>query len=301
MCSIIGWSGKLPKGLITRLLIKAESRGRDSVGLAFRVNNSNKAYRVACSASGFIADKSNGSILSDARRSTRGIAHARRASTGMPIDERNAHPFPYWRYFFAHNGKIQNWREIREMLIGYFSSEAKRLREAGKDDQAQTAEYCVGYSQRITTDSMVLGPYIEARNFSSIIGCMGLVWLRENNVYVLRYAKEAVAATVIWHNVKPSEDENTEDHLVTLIASTEQIISGAFEKMTDIEYDISYREFPEGHIFRVEPTGLVDEGEVQMNKPVEDAFTSEIVETAAEQEAELQRELKDEQQTQVQA
>jgi hypothetical protein len=213
---------------------------------------------------------------------------------GMPVDERNAHPFPYWRYFFAHNGKIQNWREIKELLIDYFTSEAKRLREAGQLAEADTADYCVGYSQRITTDSMVLGPYIEARKFTSIIGCMGLVWIRENNVYVLRYAKEAVAATIIWKSIQPEAGES-EDQLVTLVASTQQIISGAFEKMAGIEYDISFKAFPEGHIFRVEPTGLIDEGLVEMNTPVEDAFTSEVVESEAEQEAELQRELKAEQ------
>lgn len=279
MCAISGWSGKLPKGLISRLLTRMEVRGRDSVGIAFRLDGMNTSYRQAIPATEFVADKENSNILGDARRSLRGIIHTRRASPGMPVDDRNAHPFAYWRYLFAHNGKVQNWKEIRALLQQYYREEAQRLTAANEVEKAKTAEYCVRYCDSITTDSMVLGPYIESRDFSNIIGCMGLVWMRANNVYVFRYAKEAVAATVLWKYVKEQKDEKIEDHSVTLVASTPQIIESALEKVPDIEYSLSdFNVFPEGRIFRIDPLGLQDEGPVQTNQPVEDVYSSEPVE-----------------------
>jgi hypothetical protein len=277
MCSIIGWSGKLPKGLITNLLLEAESRGRDSVGIAYRLNHVNKIWRLAAPAHELIADKANEFILSNARRSNRGIAHTRRASPGMPINEDNAHPFPYWRYVFAHNGRIQNWREIKDVLINHFDETAAKYEAAGDPDHAKTARYCANYSRSITTDSMVLGPYIEARDFKPILGCMGLVWMKYDKVYTFRYAKEAVSATIIWNYVNP-EGGVKEDHLVTIVASTAKIILNALDAVKDIAYDAGpINDFQEGHIFRVEPNGLIDEGVVPTNMPVEDEFSSETV------------------------
>lgn len=279
MCAISGWSGKLPKGLISRLLVRMEVRGRDAIGIAFRLDGLNTSYRQAVTATEFVADKENSTILGDARRSLRGIIHTRRASPGMPIDDRNSHPFGYWRYFFAHNGKIQNWKEIKTLLIDHFRSEAKKFRADGDEGKTKTAEYCVDYCSKITTDSMVLGPYIESRDFSAIVGCMGLVWMRGSNVYTFRYAKEAVAATIAWRYVKDQKDETTEDHIVTIVASTPQIIQSAIEKVPDIEFDMGEpKEFAEGRIFKVEPTGLLDEGKVPTNEPVADEFSSEAVE-----------------------
>jgi predicted glutamine amidotransferase len=278
VCSILGFSGKMPKGLLTRMLIRAELRGRDSVGLAYRLEGRNVSYRMAESASVFVADKDNSGILSEARRSLRGIAHTRRASPGMPINDRNAHPFTYWRYIFAHNGKVVNWLEIKSRLIEHFEQVAKRLEEAGETAKAETAKYCVKYSRAITTDSMVLGPYIETRDFQSIAGCMGLVWMRENNVYTLRYAKEAVASTIIWRYLQSEDGEPADDQVVTIVASTPYIIQ-AMEKVDNIEFDMgSMIEFDQGKIYRVEPMGLECEGSVPMKEAIVDQYSSEAVE-----------------------
>jgi predicted glutamine amidotransferase len=279
MCAILGWSGKLPKGLISRLLVKMETRGRDGVGLAFRINGMNKSWRQAVPAIEFTTDKENQVILGDARRSLRGLAHTRRASPGMPINDQNSHPFAYWRYFFAHNGKIQNWQEIRTVLLEHFERELARLTAENKVEEAKTAEYCVNYCKRITTDSMVLGPYIESRDFSRLIGCMALVWMRANNVFTFRYAKEAVASTIIWRYTNPPKDEKVEDHVVTIVSSTAHTIMTAIEGIEGIEYEATDPlAFPEGRIFQIEPTGLVDKGPVPTNEPVADEFSSEVVE-----------------------
>lgn len=282
MCAILGWNGKMPKGLISNLLRGMESRGRDSTGIAFRVKTSsgqmqNKCYRLADTAHRFVTE--NESILSDARRSVIGIAHTRRASPNMPINDRNAHPFPYWRFFFAHNGKIQNWRTIKSLLQNHFASEAKRL-AAENNPMAKTAEYCTDYANSITTDSMVLGPYIESRDFRSIQGCMGLVWMMGPNVYTLRFEKEAVACTVVWRytSIELAEKETSEDEIITVVASTPEIIKNAFEKCSGIEFELgSVVEFTEGHIYRIEPDGLLDEGAVPMGIGQQDKFSSDAV------------------------
>jgi len=281
MCTVLAWAGKLPKGFMTNVLIEAEARGIDSTGLAFRLSEKMVSFRQAVKARTFVNDPNNTKFLGDARRSLRGIAHTRRASPGMPINNENAHPFGYWKYFFCHNGKIQNWVELKANVISYFKHELESAMVDQDDDRVKIAEYCVKYCKNITTDSMVIGPYIHGRDFSAIEGCLALVWMRSNNVYTFRFAKEAVATTVMWKYKQPIENEGpVEDHMVTIVGSTAEIIQNAWKKISDVvEYDMSTpTAYAEGHVFRVEPTGLVDEGEVPTFKPVIDAFSSDTVE-----------------------
>lgn len=234
MCAIISWNGKLPKGLLTQLLLKSERRGRDSTGLAFRVGGSTVSYRQAIPASEFVSDPDNNRFLGDARRALMGIAHTRRASPNMPIDNKNAHPFLYWRYFFAHNGKIQNWRELQEQLVVHFTEVAAK----SEGETRKTAEWCINYCRNAQTDSKILGPYIHTEDFTPIVGCMALVWLHGDDVYTTRMAKEATATTVVWRYINPPKDEVIEDSMVTLIGSTHEIIDDALKSLArTIEYD----------------------------------------------------------------
>ena len=321
MCAIIGWSGLLPKGLASKLLVQAESRGKDSVGLAFRVEGRNVCYRHAVPAREFVA--SSEKLVGEARRSLRGIAHTRRASPGMPVDNANAHPFGFWKYFFGHNGRIENWVELKNALIVRYQTaydEALEKMDSGltrvdaaaamahavnpvdKDkrppglddnlskmkstagyDELYAAAYCVDYARKITTDSMVLGPYIDTRDLSSVIGCMGLVWMRANSVFCLRHNKEATSATIVWKYLNP-KSEPAGDQVVTVVASTPEIISNALGALDPKTVECSYQffEFPENTIFRVEPTGLVSEGEIPMNRVVvTDAWSSDRVDDVA--------------------
>lgn len=279
MCAISCWSGMLPKGFLSRWLVQMEVRGRDAVGLAFRLDAQNKSYKQAVPARAFVDEKDNQGILSDARRSLRGIIHTRRASPGMPVDDRNSHPFAYWRYFFAHNGKVANWVEVKDLLITHFSAEHDRLLAAGDEAKAKTAQDCANYCHAITTDSMVLGPYIESRDFSAIEGSLGLVWMRKSNVYAFRHAKECCATTMVWRYTKDDKEKLEGDQMVTLVSSTPAIIRATVEKVPGIEYDLTPPvDFPEGRVFRLEPTGLVDEGAVPTNRPVMDEYSSAVVE-----------------------
>lgn len=277
MCAIISWSGKLPKGLLTQLLLKSERRGHDSTGVAFRLANSTVSYRQAVPAHEFVSDPENNKFLGDGRRALSGIAHTRRASPGMPIDNRNAHPFLYWRYFFAHNGKIQNWKELQQGLIEHYS---KLSEQAPDEESKKTAVWCVNYCRNIQTDSKVLGPYIHINDFSPIVGCMALTWLKGENVFVTRAAKEACATSIIWRYIVPPKDEQVEDHMVTLVGSTHEIIDDSLKALEKvIEFDRgSFNDFAESIIYKVTPTGL-EEHKRLAAKPtaVEDKFTSEEV------------------------
>src|SRR5574343_196410 len=275
MCAIIGWSGKLPKGLLSRLFAESESRGKDSTGLAFRVSGRNLSYRQAVPAKLFVNENSKN--IGDARRSLRGIGHTRRASPGMPIDNNNAHPYAFWKYFYAHNGRIANWQEIKEVLVNHYKSEYERLKDTADTEGAKAAKYYWHYANSCTTDSMVLGPYIDARDFSSVMGCMGLVWLKGENVYTFRYAKEAIAANLIWKYKEKVDNEEPQDQFLTIVASTKKIIEDALAKTEKVGFDVKFTEFAEDRIFRVEPQGLVDEGTAPVNQAIEDTFSSETV------------------------
>ena len=176
MCSVISWNGDLPKGLLTHLLVEAETRGRDSVGIAFRSGNQTIAYRHAVPSSVFV--KRSSKHVGEARRAKQGIAHTRRASRGMPIDNVNAHPFIFQKFVFAHNGKIDNWQALKTAGVTRYEGEAK---SATTPEAKAAAEAMVAYFKSVTTDSMILGPYLSERNLTDITGCMGLVWIQKNN------------------------------------------------------------------------------------------------------------------------
>lgn len=280
MCAIIGWSGLLPKGLLTKMLHEAESRGRDSTGIAFRTEGKNLGYRQAVPADTFI--RINGGYMSQARRSLSGLAHTRRASPGMPINDENAHPFAYGRYFFAHNGRIRNWPAVKETLTQRYEAALEIAKQADPtSDKVKSFEYTINYVKNATTDSMVLGPYIAERNFEEIVGCMGLVWMKSDEVYVMHSAKELTAANVIWKNKK---GDDRSDNLVTIAASTPGIIAEAFAQIcNDVEFEYDFKTMTENHIYKLTAAGIVDEGAVPVNPANdEDAFTSSLAETPVE-------------------
>lgn len=317
------------------MLISAESRGKDSTGVAFRaIENGtpcNLCYRHIVPARTFT--EIHRDFLGDARRSFRGIAHTRNASPGMPVDNMNAHPFPYpWessaKWYFAHNGRVVNWKELKAAQIDTYTRElndiigslvvltsrpgepptdfaevkavltalSKPERDAVAKQQAELKAISedkfvaaqgiaarLRYLESAETDSMVLGPCIENRDFSEVDGCMALVWMKADNVYTFRSAKEAVAATVVWKYKKQEPDgmrTQDGDQVVTIVASTKEIIEKSLEKISDeVDASISWLTYDEGRIYRLMPGSLVDEGRVPIHRAIEDEFSSATVET----------------------
>lgn len=437
MCAIIGWTGHLPKGLLSSLLIQSGSRGKDSTGLAFYgafeteekdldgkakkvMLNGHACYRKAMEPSEYV--KTYKTVTKSARISPVGIGHTRRASPGMPIDDKNAHPFQYWDFHFAHNGKVDNWTDLKDTLDEHFGDiamgKAKEilgplgydddttemllnyLREYGQvpvqftEDQTtlmkETREWaktqgirfsfklvkpwtdkamvfrgdvhshggllyeslqqhraltvesleshraqvdlskiqgievteddelaevnvppnkdywrpwvglklehaksfnifkttlrtlqCQSYARGVTTDSQVLGPFINSKDFRLVEGCMALVWLRDKEVFAFRYGKEAVAAKIVWrfksHQKDDDESSDRSVHLLTLVASTREIINKALNKLDDnIEVSVDFVPFEERHIYKLTLEGLEDTGQVEVSNSVhEDKFSSQ--------------------------
>lgn len=303
MCAITGWCGQLPRYFLTFLLKEMETRGVDSTGIAYRFWDArdnpqrwkNICYRQKLEARRFASE--NDGVMSDARRSLRGIGHTRRASPGMPINAANAHPFKFGKYFFAHNGRITNWEDRKEQLVKSLEEELLTLGEDRSTDRRDVSAQ-LEFVRAISTDSQVLGASISARDFSTVIGSMALVWMKGPDVFTFRYGKEAVVAVVTW---KYREDLKGEDvkagdvQTFTVVASTRAILTEAIaatlQKCPALELDYDFldeagspgeagssaRSFLEDRIYRLEPNGVIDEGPVAVNTRVTDTFTSETV------------------------
>ena len=110
MCGIVGYIGNqeaLP--ILIESLKRLEYRGYDSAGVSVIDKE-------------LLNSKASGRIIELEKRLPRmpgrlGIAHTRWATHGKPSDQ-NAHPFTDCRKELAlvHNGIIENYRELREML-----------------------------------------------------------------------------------------------------------------------------------------------------------------------------------------
>ena len=386
--------------------------------------NGHACYRKAMEPAEYV--KTYKTVTKSARISPVGIGHTRRASPGMPIDDKNAHPFQYWDFHFAHNGRVENWCDLKDTLDDHFGGIAMdkvkeilgplgydddtvemlltNLRENGHvsvqfmedqtTDMKETREWataqgirfafkaikpwtdkamvfkgdvhshngqlfislqqhraltqnsieghkaqielaktqgidvteddelaevneppnkdywrpwaglklehaksitaqvfktalrtlqCQSYAQGVTTDSQVLGPFINSRDFRLVEGCMALVWLRDQEVFAFRYGKEAVAAKVVWRfkNHKKEDDESTDQnvHLLTLVASTREIVTKALDKLDDnIEVSVDFIPFEERHIYKLTLGGMEDTGRVSVSETVhEDKFSSQAL------------------------
>ena len=111
MCGIIGYIGK--KNSIPRLingLKTLEYRGYDSAGIAYVKDNKIKIIKE----SGKIANLEK--LLEDKDSSNLGIGHTRWATHGGATSS-NAHPHKQGHITLVHNGIIENYQELKDMLI----------------------------------------------------------------------------------------------------------------------------------------------------------------------------------------
>ena len=131
MCGIVGYVGKRnAQEVIISGLEKLEYRGYDSAGIAVITENGLESAKF----------KGRLSVLADYLaehpiKGTTGIGHTRWATHGVPSDE-NAHPHFNAAKTLAviHNGIIENYQEIKAMLI-----------EKGYVFRSQTDTECVAH------------------------------------------------------------------------------------------------------------------------------------------------------------
>ena len=119
MCGIVGILGAGPVAdQIVEALKRLEYRGYDSAGIATLEDGALDRRRAPGKLKNLELRLSNAPL-----RGAIGIGHTRWATHGKP-NEINAHPHASERVAIVHNGIIENFRELRDELIG--SSPAAR-------------------------------------------------------------------------------------------------------------------------------------------------------------------------------
>lgn len=131
MCGIVGYVGpRNPIPIIVRGLEKLEYRGYDSSGVACVRNSRFEIHRAVGKLKNLRAELDKLGELSEiapggSDRLQIGLGHTRWATHGRPC-EQNAHPHIAGKICLVHNGIIENYALLREMLSGMgckFSSE----------------------------------------------------------------------------------------------------------------------------------------------------------------------------------
>ncbi len=113
MCGIIGYIGEKPAlNILVEGLGRMEYRGYDSAGVAFFENDNLKTVKAQGRLSNLVA-KLGDIIDGDIHL---GIGHTRWATHGEPSD-RNSHPHSSNKISVVHNGIIENFVELRKILI----------------------------------------------------------------------------------------------------------------------------------------------------------------------------------------
>lgn len=120
MCGIVGYKGKRNvKEVLLNGLETLEYRGYDSAGMAVLDNNKIRIVKSV----GKIENLREKAKRYDFDKATCGIAHTRWATHGI-VSEENCHPHKVGRVVLIHNGIIENYKEIEELVKKYeFKSE----------------------------------------------------------------------------------------------------------------------------------------------------------------------------------
>ena len=109
MCGIVGYVGtRQATAILIDGLKRLEYRGYDSAGIAVLTDNGISVYKTEGKISNLEA------ILPDIK-STCGIGHTRWATQGEPTTI-NAHPHVSGNISVVHNGIIENYEELYELL-----------------------------------------------------------------------------------------------------------------------------------------------------------------------------------------
>jgi glucosamine--fructose-6-phosphate aminotransferase (isomerizing) len=122
MCGIVAYIGDGKAGpVLFDTLKRLEYRGYDSAGVALKSNGELEVIKSA----GRIGDLERVYVSLGSPGESMGIGHTRWATHGKPSD-RNAHPHTSGEIAVVHNGIIENYLDLRELLteLGYeFQSE----------------------------------------------------------------------------------------------------------------------------------------------------------------------------------
>jgi len=113
MCGIVGYIGdKQAQNVLISGLKRLEYRGYDSAGVVTIDTDAKPTLLRTKGKVGELADK----IATHQTSDTVGIGHTRWATHGAP-SKRNAHPHCVGDIYLVHNGIIENYQDIKAMLV----------------------------------------------------------------------------------------------------------------------------------------------------------------------------------------
>jgi glucosamine--fructose-6-phosphate aminotransferase (isomerizing) len=112
MCGIVGYIGnKEAQSILISGLKRLEYRGYDSAGI---VTIDQKSKTTLLRAKGKVSEL-DGKVATHNTQDTSGIGHTRWATHGAP-SKRNAHPHHVGDIYLVHNGIIENYQDLKQML-----------------------------------------------------------------------------------------------------------------------------------------------------------------------------------------
>lgn len=115
MCGIVGYIGNKPaQDILVSGLKRLEYRGYDSAGIA---TLGARGAATVLRTKGKVQELAD-LVATHDKPDTAGIGHTRWATHGEP-SKRNAHPHVVGTIHLVHNGIIENYQDLREMLGGY--------------------------------------------------------------------------------------------------------------------------------------------------------------------------------------
>jgi len=182
MCGIVGYLGKNRNALSTIIsgLEALEYRGYDSAGIAYVYKNQIQIKKKA----GRISNLKE--ILNFSETPFIGIGHTRWATHGEP-NETNAHPHHSGKFTIVHNGIIENYIDLKNML------EKKGVSFSSETD---TEVACALLNDIYKTEKDILKTLVKAQDL--LIGSYAFGILCEddlNTIYAMRKSSPLIVAT----------------------------------------------------------------------------------------------------------
>lgn len=168
MCGIVGYIGTKPaQQVLLSGLKRLEYRGYDSAGV---VTLDKKGKATLLRAKGKVAEL-EAKIATHEMTDTVGIGHTRWATHGAP-SKRNAHPHAVGDIYLVHNGIIENYLELKAMLV-------KRDYDFKSDTDTEVLTALIDCTYRSAKKSSLLEAVVAA--LKMVVGAYGIAVVDINN------------------------------------------------------------------------------------------------------------------------
>lgn len=168
MCGIVGYLGTKPaQQVLLSGLKRLEYRGYDSAGV---VTLDKKGKATLLRAKGKVAEL-EAKVATHEMADTVGIGHTRWATHGAP-SKRNAHPHTVGDIYLVHNGIIENYLELKAMLV-------KRDYDFKSDTDTEVLTALIDYTHRSAKKSSLLEAVVAA--LKTVVGAYGIAVVDINN------------------------------------------------------------------------------------------------------------------------